>query len=128
MTPHVTIESRLGLKKVSDRGSYDWEDPEGCCWDDGAQYITVGILELCGCYEPKLADLLFLALENPKPDEPIQQPLAHELCLHYLGNRGLLEHRTDVRYSWRTPKGDVLLECWRELRAKEEQSTPTPEG
>lgn len=97
-------------------GVNEYLDRDGVTWPSYEDYIFVGLLGYCGCYDDELfSDVLavFKAFDEGccyYTDIRVEGPPRYkELILHDLTRAGLLEHGTSVRASWLTDAGRRVL-------------------
>lgn len=86
----------------------EYVDPNGVTWDSYEQYVSIGLCGLCGCGRESIkADLVAILRDTDRlvdvPDTPY-----HELMLHLLDDKGLLDHGTSISGSWLTDKGKEI--------------------
>ena len=113
------MKSAYEILKPSGYESYAWEDDEVVSWQSHLDYICIERLGTCGCGCVEMTaeyvrDILRLIkhadlgrrelLEFFGGDERVLY-----FVLYSLDDRGLLEHGSEISFSWLTDDGELML-------------------
>lgn len=83
------------------------------CWKLSDGRWLCELLPYCGCFDPKADYQKVLACCEEEKQAGYPRDDYHQMLLLCLDDRGLLEHGSAIRYSWRTPFGDEVLAAMR---------------
>jgi hypothetical protein len=95
----------------------EYTDPDGTTWDSYEEYVTIGLCGLCDCGRESIkSDIITLLrdIENLWDDFPDTE--YHELILHLLNDKGLMEHGTSVSGSFLSEQGHAIRSELRRAR------------
>jgi hypothetical protein len=88
-----------------------FEAPDGCFYENPAEYLWTGVMGGCGCGDGSLPDL---AVEVLRYFSTMQRDWNEftremEIIAHWFDSLDLIDHGSSIRGSWLTDKGKTVL-------------------